>query len=353
VAGISLPKNQSHTQAEGVRPVNLQTDLAQLADLIETAFSSSMDTGGRAAIREMRQLSRFGMGLGMLSGLNELAQGMSLGYVYVADGKVVGNVSVYPADYPTSMGKVWIIANVAVYPEYRGRGIASQLMVASLDMIQQRSGGAAVLQVDHDNEVAQHLYRKLGFRAERTFAQWRRGSFVAVSQRGSRASSDDATLPPTFRVVGRRLGDAPHELALAEKVRPQEKGGLDWLRPTHINTFRLSFWRRLVNWMSFKAVERLVIRDEHSDHLRAWMQIESSFGIRHRSVLLMTEPTMGGVYADELIQQAVRRFGRDGLVINHPYDDETITDILRRHQFTVRRTVVHMHYAVPRRGNTR
>ncbi len=128
---------QNSSPASGLRPVNLRTDLAPLADLIELAFSESMDTGGRAAVREMRTLSRLGPGLSVVLGMNDLAQGVGLGYVWIEDGRLVGNTSVYPASVPT--GPTWIIANVAVHPDYRGRGIARELVTASLDMIRQRS----------------------------------------------------------------------------------------------------------------------------------------------------------------------------------------------------------------------
>jgi hypothetical protein len=50
----------------GLRPINLRTDLAPLADLIEIVFASSMDASGKSAIREMRYLSKIGAGLGFL-----------------------------------------------------------------------------------------------------------------------------------------------------------------------------------------------------------------------------------------------------------------------------------------------
>ncbi len=334
MAHIILTNNRDKS-ADGMRPVNLQTDLSQLADLIEKAFASTMDTGGRSAIREMRQLSRLGIGLGLVSSMNDLAQGMSMGYVWVENGQIVGNVSVYPADYPRDLGKAWIIANVAVYPEYRGRGIATQLMDASLEMIRKRSGGVAVLQVDENNTVARQIYRKLGFVDERVFTQWYRGCYLPSGRLKSNQDYD-------FRVVGRKLGDSQRELALAQAVRPQQQGGLDWLRPTHIQTFRLSTWRRFVNWMNLRTVQRLVVRDDADDSLRAWMQIETSMGVTTHQLLLMTRANDTPDLADALVRQAVRRFGGDGLTIHHPADDLPVTDVLRQCHFSARRSVLHM-----------
>lgn len=336
MTGISLPNQKSHTKAEGLRPVNLQTDLSELADLIETAFANTMDSGGRAAIREMRQLSRLGMGLGVLSRLNDLAQGMSMGFVWVADGHIVGNVSVYPADYPRDMGKAWIIANVAVYPGYQGRGIATRLMEASMEMIQSRSGGIAILQVDDDNQVARHMYRKFGFSEENTFTQWRRSNYRPLQAEASHSSQ--------FRIVQRRLGDVHRELSLAQQVRPQVQGGLDWLRPTHIKTFQLSPIKRLNNWFNLRDVQRLVIRSENSNNLLGWLQIESAFGVSSRQLTFMAQPQFENIAAQALLGLAVRRFGHDGLNINHPADAPIVKRTLKDLQFAPRRTIVHMRY---------
>jgi ribosomal protein S18 acetylase RimI-like enzyme len=334
VTGISILRQPAIK--EGLRPVNLQTDLGQLADLIETVFANTMDAGGRAAVREMRQLSH--TGLGMLAGLNSLAQGMSTGYVWVADGKIVGNVSVYPADYPHDMGRAWIIANVAVYSAYQGMGIATQLMRACLDMIQQRSSGRVILQVDMDNPSARHLYRKFGFVEERTWTQWERGAYRPIHL-------PEPVANPSFRVVGRRLGDAPHELRLARTVRPQSRGGVDWLRPTHINTFRLSPFKRLSNWLNLRDVQRLVVRDPNAPaNLLGWLQIETAFGITRRHLLLMTHPADHGEIAAALVGSAVRRYGHEGVTLHHPYDDATVSRVLRDYQFTPARIVVHMRY---------
>lgn len=330
MAGITVSQNSRQT-FNGLRPVNLQTDLAGLADLIETAFAGTIDSGGRAAIREMRQLSRLGPGLSVLSNINDLAQGMSLGYVWVADGRIIGNVSVYPTNRPADLGKAWIIANVAVYPEYRGQGIATQLMQASMNMIRERSGGTAVLQVDLDNDSARHVYRKLGFREERAWTQWSRSIHHTVPY---------IETDPSLYISHRRPSDWTAEYDLARAVRPQNQGGVDWLKPTHPSTFRRSILQRLQNWLSLRSVERLVIRD--ADRLLASLWIETVFGINRRQLTLMTYPESQQATSSTLLMNAMRRFGQFGLTMNHPHDDLETSDLLRQLQFREYRTVMHM-----------
>lgn len=325
----------------GLRPVNLRTDLNALADLIEISFAATMDSSGRAAIREMRALSRITPSLGAVMGLNDLAQGIGLGFVWVEDGRLVGNTSVYPANWHSSVGSAWIIANVAVAPEYRGRGIARQLMLASMDMIRKRTASrhgraCAILQVEADNTIAQNLYRSLGFISERTWNHWRRSSTARV--------------PPAIHDVyisQRSAADWRSEYQLAQYVRPNERGGMGWLRPLHPGLFNPPLFRRIGDLLSLRTMERLIVRSQADRKLRASLWIESAFAASTVQLTLMTDPDYAGIYDDALINLAARRFGlRSALSIEHPADDEVGSSVLQRHQFTRQRSLIHMRWDI-------
>lgn len=320
----------------GIRPINLRTDLAPLADLIELVFADSMDSNGRAALREMRYMSKMGFGLGLLSRMNDLALGVSLGYVWIADGQLVGNVSIYPANYPSDLGSTWIVANVGVHPTYQRRGIARQLMRASMDLIRQRGGKAAILQVDTENHAARELYRTLGFVEERAFTNWQRYSSMR--------------LPPAERsseiyIRHRRRTEWKAEMELAKHIRPQIRGGLGWLRPVHPSQFRKSLWSKLAAWISLQGTERLVIASREDNHILASLWIENAFASKTR-LMLLVEPVVQGVYDSVLLQTAVRRFGRSTLVIEHPSDEEATAMVLRQYNFLPQRDVIHMRWDV-------
>lgn len=342
MTSVSLP-DSSITSADGLRPINLRTDLAPLADLIELVFANSMDFSGRAAVREMRTLSRMGVGLRMLASMNDLAQGISLGYVWIANGKLVGNVSVYAAGWPASVGSAWIIANVGVHPDYQRQGIARRMLRASMDAIRDRDGDTAILQVDQDNFGARRLYESLGFVEERAWTTWRRDGI--------------ARIPPPLEenmphITTRQGSEWQSEYNLARRLRPQERGGLGWLRPLHVGLFRRSLWQHMNDWINFRNVERLVIRG--ADHpgeraaLLASLWIENSFVSSNTQLTLLVEPEFQGYYDEALLNLAVRRFGgrRAALTIDHP-DDEAVTNaILKRNNFRPQRTVVHMRWDV-------
>ncbi len=335
MVGIHVTQNPALVN-NGPRPVNLRTDLAQLADLIEIAFASSMDSNGRAAVREMRTISNM-PGVGLLGGLNNLMQGMGTGYVWIAEGRLVGNVSVYPATGAGFTGQEWVIVNVAVHPDYQRRGIAEQLMRSCMEMIAERGGKLALLQVDADNPVARRLYQRLGFMEQRSWTTWRRNGAYNMPQP---YDSD-----PRIHIVRRQASDWQAEAALAAYVRPAAMGGLGWLRPVNDRQFRRGLWQVLGDWISLRQRERLAIRSEDERELLAALWIETS--LAHTTQLtLLVHPDYEGLYDEALINTAVRRFGTSALSIEHPSDRPVTSTILKRYQFSVRREVVHMAWTI-------
>lgn len=318
-----------------IRPVNLRTDLPALADLIELVFAPTMDEGGRAAIREMRYMSRLGAGLTVLGRLNEMMLGIQMGYVWVEDGQLIGNVSIYPAHLPGGDHTTWIIANVGVHPAYQGRGIARRLMEASLSMLRQRGARAAILQVDYNNEIAIHLYERLGFVRERAFGQWHRSSMAAAPQ----------PVDTGVFITRRRRSEWAVEMALAQQVRPNSRGGVGWLKPTVPALFRRTWRDAFMDVLKMASVERLIVRSEDETEILATLWIESQFGSFNTRLTLMYLPGCEPA-AQALMTNAVRRFRSTSLSLEHPYDDDEAAALFRRLQFSLDRTVWHMRLAL-------
>ncbi len=331
---ISLPPIAAPAfEQEGVRPVNLRTDLRPLADLIELVFADSMDSKGRSAIREMRYLSSLGYGLKLIARLNELALGISLGFVYVLDRKIVGNVSVYPASYPPGFGETWILANVGVHPYYQRRGIAHELMRASLEMIRRRGAARVILQVNFENDAALRLYESHGFMLERAWQGWRRSGFLP-----SPASSQRE-----IEITRVGQSDWQNEYALAQAARPNSRGGLGWLKPIHPAAFNQSLWRRLRNLVALSTVEKMAVRDSNADSILASCWIESALSFGNIRAWLFADPAIEyAPYAEALLNRLVTRYDRSTIVIEHPRDDEVVNELLTTYQFTVKRDLWHM-----------
>ncbi|MGB1286613.1 MAG: GNAT family N-acetyltransferase [Aggregatilineales bacterium] len=315
-----------------IRPVNLRTDLAALADLIELVFAANMDEGGRAAIREMRTLSRMGAGMTLFSRLNMMTQGISMGYVWMEDTRLVGNVSIYPVEYPYHTGHTWIIANVGVHPDFRRMGIAHQLMETTLQNIRGRGGKEVILQVDYDNVGAVALYERLGFVRQRAWVTWRRSRMSAVPRN---QPSDD------FFITRRRPAEWRDEYALVERLRSSERGGIGWTKPLHEHYFHKSFWQRLTDWFTMQSVERLIIRDD-DNQLKTVLWATHSPGGSSTRMNLFVDAVQYPAETDAMLHYALRRFRNSAMLLEHPLDDEPVTDLLKKYRFTQARRVWHM-----------
>jgi GNAT superfamily N-acetyltransferase len=150
-----------------IRPINARRDLANVADLIELCFAETLDADGKRYLRRMRQASQGGRN----SWFDPSALHMSVtaeGYIWEEDGTIIGNISLIPF---SSFGRpIYLIANVAVHPDFRRQGIARALTDAALDWTRKRRIRSVWLQVRDDNLPAFRLYETTGFveRARRT-----------------------------------------------------------------------------------------------------------------------------------------------------------------------------------------
>lgn len=72
-------------------------------------------------------------------------------------------------DYLVGFSGIWLmvdeahITNIAVHPEYQGRGIGEMLLIVTIDMSQELHASTMTLEVRASNRVAQNLYAKYGF----------------------------------------------------------------------------------------------------------------------------------------------------------------------------------------------
>jgi ribosomal protein S18 acetylase RimI-like enzyme len=322
------------TKADGLRPIDIRHDLPQLADLIEIVFRDTMDESGRAAIREMRYLSQMGLGWRLLSGLPDAALGMGQGYVWIEDGKLVGNSSIYPANWPRHLGEAWLIANVGTHPEYRRKGIARQLVLASMELIRRKGAEHAILQVDYDNQKAINLYEELGFVRERAFTLWSRSALVT-----------GIPLPNAEILVSQpRSSEWQALYHLAEAERPNERGGLAWLKPLHPDEFRASLWKSLTGIFSLNNTERLIVRDTATQEISAYLAVERSFVSRSRLILIRKSGSPLD-YAQALLGNALRRYNSSGFMLEHPYDDTALNPMLEEMRFRPSRSIWHMRYS--------
>jgi ribosomal protein S18 acetylase RimI-like enzyme len=155
-------------QSGHLRPLDVRRDLGGVADLVEQCFADTLDSDGLRYIHQMRTLSRNPGTLNWIGSFSERTYLPLSGYVWEEEKRIVGNLTLIP--YHVHQEQTLLIANVAVHPDYRRRGIAYRLTAKALEHARQRGIKATWLHVREENEPAIKLYRSLGFweRARRT-----------------------------------------------------------------------------------------------------------------------------------------------------------------------------------------
>lgn len=232
----SVAVNTSH-----LRPVDVRKDLPEIADLIELCFASTMDADGREYIRQIRRMALEMRGIGFpIPGARRFNVPIQ-GYIWIENDRIVGNLTLIP--YFKEGKVVYMIANVAVHPDFRRRGIARQLTQQGIHHAREHGAAATWLQVREDNPGAANLYLSLGFveRARRT--NW---VFDSTGQ----------SLPdplPKVSIRRRASADWHFQRRWLQEIYPPE---VSWNLPFQANRLQPGFWREFVRWMNGERLEQ-------------------------------------------------------------------------------------------------
>jgi ribosomal protein S18 acetylase RimI-like enzyme len=254
MASISVPiRTEEHPH---LRPLSIFRDLPAVADLIELCFSNTMDIDGRRYVQELR---RTGSDNSFLKWANRAAETTSLpltGYVWEEDGKIIGNASLVPFRHGTR--RIYLIANVAVHPEYRRRGIGRLLTEHAMQHATERKTDSIWLHVREDNPHAVDLYTKLGFVERARRVTWQAGTDPYTPR-----------LQTDISITSRHPGFWTLQKDWLARHYPNS---LAWHRNWNFNSLRPGFW----NWLYLTMIDAnirqwIAVRENELEAALAWI----------------------------------------------------------------------------------
>jgi GNAT superfamily N-acetyltransferase len=222
---LPAPKNVH----PNLRPLSILRDLPAVADLIETCFSSTMDSEGKRYVQDMRRAGRDNSFVQWANRASETTSLPLTGYIWEENGKIIGNTSLVP--FRHNKQKIYLIANVAVHPEHRRKGIARALTERAIQHAREKRVNNIWLHVRDDNPEAIDLYTKLGFveRARRT--NWQ-----------ATTDSHTPSLNTDISITSRSPRDWQTQLNWLSRLYPDHLG---WHRSWSFNSLQPGLW----NWL--------------------------------------------------------------------------------------------------------
>jgi ribosomal protein S18 acetylase RimI-like enzyme len=318
-----------------LRPLDPARDLGAIANLIADAFADEMDQRGRAALREMRWMAHLSPLVWWWAQADPSFADAFNGFVWeepVPKGRgrrVVGNVSLSRA--PGNRQR-WIICNVVVRGDYRGRGIGQQLVDAAIAEARRLRAVGVLLQVYQDNVPALRLYTHRGFQEATGETDLRLETVQPVAPVGA----------PAYRFRAWQLTDGEATYELAKLVTAPE---LQWLRPIQVGEYRPAWWdylgQRLADLLAGRRTYRLsILKDER---LVASMSATASFRRGEHRLALLVHPNHRGQVEAALVSRALHILSAmpsRPVRITVDQDHATLPQVLSEYGFQRQRTLL-------------
>ncbi|MBX3056648.1 MAG: GNAT family N-acetyltransferase [Anaerolineae bacterium] len=302
---VTAPLHDQSNQ-DGPRLINLNRDIPQVMKLLELVFGGSLDAEGQ---RMLSDSARASQGPAFLWRLNPASSKLALGFVWEANGRIIGNVTLLT----TKTEGRYQVVNVAVHPDFRRRGIARGLMQQVTAMVRQRDGREILLQVDKNNSSAVSLYQSLGYGVLGSMTNWQTAvSRLRAIPPALKPLSDGASQPPLIRIRDLRR---PEWVAAYDLDRASLPADLNWPELPPPDFYKTSWWGQVANYVNGRRAESWVAATAQEE-LVGLVHIFSEWGQPHIA-LVRIHPAWRGQLERPLAAKMVRRL-QDMLPPQHP-----------------------------------
>lgn len=273
----------------GLRPFNPVRDLGEVAELLRLAFADELGRPEATWLGDVEPLGVLKPFVWFVNRLNLAMGGPSYGFVWVEDGRIVGNVTIGRLS-----SQNWLISNVAVHPNYRRRGIARDLMDASVDWIRERGARWVTLEVRRDNVPAKSLYLNMGFVVVQGTTEMERHGVGSITR---------VPPPAGYQLRLARPADGTQMFELARQTTPELAQVIDPIRRHDYESGTLDHLleglRRLIG---LPATLRWVVTDADKQVV-AMLKVRR--GGYHHWLHLLIHPNLHGMLEEALATRAL------------------------------------------------
>lgn len=101
-----------------------------------------------------------------------LRNGTSVMYLAEIEGVLVGFMQLFKTYSTVRLANSWILEDLFVTPESRGRGVASELLAQALEHARDDGASGMFLETAQDNVTAQRVYERAGWTREGRFLKY-------------------------------------------------------------------------------------------------------------------------------------------------------------------------------------
>ena len=109
---------------------------------------------------------------------DRLERRQSTVFLALDGGRAVGFTQLYPSFSSVSAAPIWILNDLYVAPEARGRGVGHALMAAAQGLAAETAAARLTLSTGRTNTTAQRLYEREGYRRDEDFVVYERAVTV-------------------------------------------------------------------------------------------------------------------------------------------------------------------------------
>ncbi len=96
--------------------------------------------------------------------LNErISNQESIIYIAIESNTIVGFTQLYPLFSSTRMKKLWLLNDLFVYKDHRGKGISKMLIQKAKDHCLESNACGIILETEKNNQIGNALYPKVDF----------------------------------------------------------------------------------------------------------------------------------------------------------------------------------------------